>query len=315
MDEDEVSHQGSILKSENRRDTIAGFFHDDGSSPVKQNIGNLSLHSDNATMQMEMSSPVTSKNDLVNCASPVVNSPAPVLERKTTSRTRDSIACFFESPKYRSIITTQDCESTPDSQEGQEAESCVDMETSSLSSISEDIPEDLGSQNESSQNSNHSQEKGKFSRCLTKDLSSQSSVSKSKTPSPKTSRRSSRRYSMTPSPLKEQSSFFSNQVDSTRSSPKTRLAQAMSSPYTPKVRSKLSQCITMETETSPFEEKQELDEPLTQSDVSLSQNTMFSSQEPSVSRELFDFKPKSSAIESLEFEKEDNESIRNEHGN
>jgi hypothetical protein len=71
----------------------------------------------------------------------------------------------------------------------------------------------------------------------------------------------------------------------------------------------------METEASPFEDKQELDEPLTQSDVSLSQNTMFSSQEPSVSRELFNFKPKSSAIEMLEFEKEDNESIRNEHGN
>lgn len=117
---------------------------------------------------------------------------------------------------------------------------------------------------------------------------------------------------MTPSPLKEQSKMLSNQVGPPRSSPRTRLAQAMSSPYTPKVRSKLSQCISLENESSPLEGQQERDDPLTQSDVSLSQNTMLSSQEPCISQELFNFKSKPPA---LEFEKEDNESIRNEHGN
>jgi hypothetical protein len=71
----------------------------------------------------------------------------------------------------------------------------------------------------------------------------------------------------------------------------------------------------LENESSPLEGQQERDDPLTQSDVSLSQNTMLSSQEPCISQELFNFQSKPPAIESLEFEKEDNESIRNEHGN
>ena len=88
----------------------------------------------------------------------------------------------------------------------------------------------------------------------------------------------------------------------------------MSSPYTPKVRSKLSQCISLIRETSPCDEKHETEEPLTQSDYSLSQNTILSSQEPSLSRELFNFKPKTTSISYLEPDKDDNESIRNEHG-
>lgn len=76
----------------------------------------------------------------------------------------------------------------------------------------------------------------------------------------------------------------------------------------------MSQCISLLPETSPSEEMHEPEEPLTQSDVSLSQNTMLSSQEPAISSELFNFKSKSSTFNSLDFEKEDNESIRNEHG-
>lgn len=117
---------------------------------------------------------------------------------------------------------------------------------------------------------------------------------------------------MSPSPLKEKSNHFPKSIGPTRSSSRSRLVQAMSSPYTPKVRSKLSQCMSL-TEASPFDDKHE-EEPLTQSDVSFSQNTVLSSQEPPKSRELFHFKSKPSSPLNLEFEKEDNESIRNEHG-
>lgn len=88
----------------------------------------------------------------------------------------------------------------------------------------------------------------------------------------------------------------------------------MSSPYTPKVRSKLSQCISLSRDTSPCDEKSQNEEPLTQSDISLSQNTMLSSQEPALIRELFNYKSKNSSISCLDLEKDDNESIRNDHG-
>ena len=156
MDKDESSNQCSILKSKSRRDTIAGFFNDDNSSAVKKNVGNLCLESNDVTAEMEISSPLSSKNDLGNSSDYAENSPAPLTERRNKSRTRDSIACFFESPKYRSIVTTQDYEFAPDNQE---TDPCVEMETSSQTIISEDIPEDLST---SSQSSSQYQEKGKF---------------------------------------------------------------------------------------------------------------------------------------------------------
>jgi hypothetical protein len=157
---DESLNQCSILKSESRRDTIAGFFNDDNSSPVKKNVCNLSLESNDGAAEMEISSPLSSKNDSLNSNDYAENSPAPLTERRNKSRTRDSIACFFESPKYRSIVTTQDYELA---QDNQETDPCVEMETSSQTSISEDIPADLST---SSQSSCQYQEKGKFSQFL-----------------------------------------------------------------------------------------------------------------------------------------------------
>lgn len=206
MDQDDSSNQGSILSSKGRRDTIAGFFNENDSSPVAKNISSIGLESNNESVNMEISSPVVRDEVFLYSKASTESTPVPVLEKKQSSRTRDSIACFFESPKYRSIVKTRDSESNQDSQEDQETDSCVEMETSSLVSSSEEISGDMTSQNESSPNSSESQEMGNCLFLIPED--SLSRLPKSKMPSPKSSRRSSRRYSMSPSPLKEKSNIF-----------------------------------------------------------------------------------------------------------
>ena len=146
-----VHQDSSILASQSRRDTIAGFFNENDSSPVQNQGSNFK----DDTVNMDISSPATGHYSFLNSAASVENSPAPVAEKKQKYRARDSIACFFESPKYRSIVKSNR-DSDEDSQDGHDIESCVEMETSSQSSITEDIP------HEKSEKSNISSEPGTF---------------------------------------------------------------------------------------------------------------------------------------------------------
>ena len=112
-----------------RRDTIACFFESNTSTPTLLAKKGSSFAQDvikveeDATVEMDISSPVTSHlmageahNIALPCLSPAASQlvqQSPIAGKRRSMRHRDSIACFFESPKYCTIVSNDDAMSGP----------------------------------------------------------------------------------------------------------------------------------------------------------------------------------------------------------
>ena len=177
MDQENSFTQNSqIHNDKSRRDTIAGFFNDN-SSPISNTIGNESHDDKEETIHMDISSP-DNNYSFIKTLNSATNSPCTMLENtRNSSKSRDSIACFFESPKYRSIVTVDNDDEKSDQMDSSGDENDVKSD------------EDVG-------------EISNF------EISTSKLDYNDRTPSPKSSTKIRRRYSMTPSPLKETSDLF-----------------------------------------------------------------------------------------------------------
>jgi hypothetical protein len=118
-----------------RRDTIANFFASNQTTPstMSRRVSSVGvLLEEDATVEMDMSSPLTAaaaqkgllKESVLPSLSPTTLSSPKSKSKPRKSNPRDSIACFFGSPKYRMIITK-------DSEELREENVSMDIEENS----------------------------------------------------------------------------------------------------------------------------------------------------------------------------------------
>lgn len=122
-------------KKDGRRDTIANFFSSAQSSPnlLSEKGATFSLlapeMTEDLTVDMELSSPLAIRGhqqDLSGGASKLPSlSPISKAGRRSSMRKRDSIACFFESPKYHTVVSTE--EEQPELDEEADADMEIDV--------------------------------------------------------------------------------------------------------------------------------------------------------------------------------------------
>ena len=295
------SDKNILLSTEKaRRDSIACFFRSE-SSPITSKQGSMFVKQEqDVDVSMELSDneddTVTTrkfgKSTFSSMSSPFEiksSQRAPDLPSRRSTRHRDSIACFFASPKIRSIVTTEPADENDNEMENSNNDS-INQQIVQNSSIKEDVSMELDSPKDLSKDlspttivnntvlpdddeiSLPEDDSFDLSEDVTNIQNTQfESVSLNTTPlkrSPiktenKSSSKKTRRYSMSPSSLE------SPKRKSPRSSPNSMIAKAISSPYTPKIRSKLSQNVV----TASPEEINSDHEPMTQSDVTTSQST------------------------------------------